>query len=89
MSVPRVEITIDEIVLRGIPAEQRHDVARALEAQLGDLVAATIASAGGWRARDESSRRAAPLEVPQDDGASLGAAVATCLHDVLSDRGRR
>jgi hypothetical protein len=89
MSVPRVEITIDEIVLRGIPAERRHDVARALEARLGDLVAASITSADGWRSRDESSRRVFPRQLAGGDGEALGAAVAASLHDVLTDRGRR
>jgi hypothetical protein len=67
--VTRVEIVIDELILRGVPPERAHDVAASLEAQL-----ATLAADGPIpRARAEASRRLPEVETNID---GLGRSVA-------------
>lgn len=77
-----IELTIDEVVLRGVPPGQAREVLARIEARLGEL-------AGGWSAgsanpadladRAESSRRLPPIDAPAASPAALGAAVADAV----------
>ena len=78
MSTPRVEVTIDEVVLRGVPPERAREVVAGLEASLARR--ARQALEDGWgpgRDRRESSRRLRGTVTGRaDDGRGLGAALA-------------
>ena len=66
----RVEVVIDELVLRGVDAAQARVTAAALETRLTALAAEHD---GGVRDRAEAFRRAAPVTAAPD---RLGDAVA-------------
>lgn len=81
MSTPRIEVTIDEVVLRGVPPERAREVVAALEASLA--LQARRALEAGWdagRDRRESSRRLrGTVTGGVDDGRGLGAALADAV----------
>jgi hypothetical protein len=66
----RVEIVIDDLILRGVPPERAHDVASSLEARLATLAAGSDAA---LPERAEASRRLPELETTAD---GLGDSVA-------------
>jgi hypothetical protein len=68
--VTRVEIVIDELVMRGLTPPQARAAAAALETRLGEL-AAEPARLGS---REEASRRLSPVHAASPAG--VGAAVA-------------
>ena len=70
----RVEVVIDELVLRGVEPAQAHAAAAALESQLRALAQA---HEGPLRGRAESSRRLEPIAVaaPQRLGERVAEAV--------------
>ena len=71
---PRVELFVDELVLRGIPPERAQEVAEAIE-----LALASRAEEGGGlptRGRDDPWRASPGLTVPDPSPAALGDAVA-------------
>lgn len=83
--LPSIDITIDEVVLRGIEPGDQFRFVSALEARLTAMIEADIGRAAQWRSRDEASRRTTPVRA--DTGAvSLGEAVAASVSDVVSDR---
>jgi hypothetical protein len=90
MSAPRVEIVIDELVLRGVAPAQADAVAAALAARLELLAGPWAAGAGSPPAagRDESFRRLPAVDVPVGGPAGLGDAVAGAVFDGLAG-GRR
>jgi hypothetical protein len=59
MIIPTIEVTIDEIVLHGMPAGQQYDFAEALEVHLAELIRASAGDAAGWRPRTEAGRTVA------------------------------
>ena len=74
---PRVEIVVDELLLRGVPPEQGEAVAAAIEAHLAALSTRWAQDGGGALApRDEASRRLAAVDTPATSPEALGAAVA-------------
>lgn len=91
MTAPRIEIVVDELVLRGVAADQAAAVSAALQAQLGVLGERWAAGGGGappFAARDETSRRARPVSLAAGSPALLGDAVAGAVFDGLAG-GRR
>jgi hypothetical protein len=83
--LPFIDVIVDEIVIRGLEPGQQYQFANALEARLTALIEADVASATGWRGRDESSRRVPAVDA--DAGpASLGNAVAATVSGVIADR---
>ena len=83
----RLEIVIDELVVRGLRPEQARVAADALEARLTAL--AEGHEGGALLARDESSRRAGAVDAPADSPAAVGDAVAGAVWGVLAPGGRR
>jgi hypothetical protein len=67
----RVEIVVDELIVRGLPPEQAHVAAGALERQLTALAAG---SAGSISPRSEPVRRLPPVQAASPAG--VGEAVA-------------
>jgi hypothetical protein len=90
MSTPRVEIVIDELLLRGVTPEQADAVAAALGARLELLAGPWAAGAGSppGAGRDECFRRLPAVDVPVGGPAILGDAVAGAVFDGLAG-GRR
>ena len=93
---PRVEVTIDEVILRGVPPEQARDVLAALEARIGELATGWAATSDGdddadrfgdGRDRHESGRRLPDLGTAGSP-AGLGVAVADAVWADLSSGGR-
>lgn len=85
---PRVEIVVDELLLRGVPPEQAEAVAAAIEAHLAALSTRWAQQGVGALApRDESSRRLPAVETPATSPDALGAAVAGAV--VQNLRGAR
>ena len=85
---PRVELFVDELVLRGIPPERARQVADAIEAAL-DRRAGGLGPAPA-RNRDEAARRGADVSAPAGDPAALGEAVAESVWQAITgDRGGR
>ena len=86
---PRVEVTIDEVVLRGLPHHEAEAVIAQLRTTLDELAQAWIARAGPDDgalppARTESSRRLPPVTAPAGSPDALGAAVAARVWDELA-----
>ncbi len=85
MTGPRIEIVIDELVLRGVAPGDAHAVAAALESQLAVLGAQWSASGGAaFAARDESSRRLPAVRAATTSSAALGEAVAGSVWDAMT-----
>jgi hypothetical protein len=79
-----VEVTVDELILRGVPPQQAHAVADALQARLAALAErpeAVIPS------RAEAFRRLPAVEARADSPAELGEAVAGAVWGVLARGG--
>jgi hypothetical protein len=76
--VRRVEVVIDELVLRGVDPAQARATAAALETRLAALAAE---HGGGVRERAEAYRRAAPVTAAPD---GLGGAVADAVWKAIA-----
>jgi hypothetical protein len=79
---PRVEIVIDELVVRGLSNGDARIAAAALEARLGAL-----ATAEGVRPRAEAFRRLPAVEARSPRG--VGDAVAGAVWSAVGGGGRR
>jgi hypothetical protein len=77
----RLEIVIDELVVRGLDPSAARAAASALEARLSHLAAQHEAP---LTARAESFRRLQPVEVPAGSGSSVGEAVAGSVWAALA-----
>lgn len=74
---PRVEIVVDELLLRGVPPEQAEAVAAAIESQLAAMSTQWAQHGGGAPAsRVEACRRLPAVDTPATSPDALGAAVA-------------
>lgn len=74
---PRVEIVVDELLLRGLAPEQAEAVAAAIETHLAALSTQWAQDGGGALAsREESARRLPAVDAPATSPDALGAAVA-------------
>ena len=84
MTAPRVEIVVDELVVRGVGAGEARLLASGLEARLAAL-------AGGddvvLPARDEAFRRLPAVDVPAGSPARAGEAVAVAVWSALGGKG--
>lgn len=70
---PRLEIVVDELVVRGLSPEAARVVANAFEARLAVLAERTTATVA---ARAEAYRRLAPVEAPAGSPGAVGDAIA-------------
>jgi hypothetical protein len=75
----RVEIVVDELVVRGLSPEAARAAAESFEARLTELASSDV----DIRERVEHSRRLPPVDVPVGD---VGPAVAGALWSALSGR---
>jgi len=80
----RLEIVVDELIVRGLEPADARAAADALETRLTMLAEA---DQGTVPARTESFRRLAPLAVPTAAPAALGHAVAGAVWNAVSGRG--
>jgi hypothetical protein len=83
---PRLEIVVDELVVRGLRPEEARVAADALEARLTALAAENDTA---LPARAESFRRAAAVDVPAGSPTAVGDAVAGAVWGALSPGGGR
>ena len=83
----RVEVTVDELVLRGVPAECARAVAGALEARLAALGEEWAASGAPPAPRDEAFRRLPAVEARSGDPRTVGEAVADAVWRAVARRG--
>lgn len=81
MTAARVEIVVDELVVRGVGAGEARLLATGLEARLAQLAAGGGAA---LPARDEAFRRLPAVEAPAGSPAEAGAAVAGAVWSALS-----
>ena len=84
MSGPRVEIVIDELVVRGLAPEAARLAAAALESRLASLAQE---GAAGVSTREDSCLRAPAIDVPPGSPGALGDAVAGAVWRELSTAG--
>jgi hypothetical protein len=85
----KVEVTVDELVFRGVPAERANAVAAALEARLAALGEEWAASGAQPAPRDEAFRRLPAVEAPAGEAAALGRSVADAVWAAIAGGGRR
>jgi hypothetical protein len=76
-----IEIVVDELVVRGLPPEQAHATAAALEERLTELAGSNHAPV---RARAEASRRLPAVTAPAGSPGALGRAVAGAVWGAVS-----
>jgi alpha-D-ribose 1-methylphosphonate 5-triphosphate synthase subunit PhnL len=81
----RLEIVIDELVLRGVPPERAHETAAAIEARLTALGERWAQSPAALAPRSEANRRVAAA-APHARG--LGAAVGGAVWGAIARGGR-
>ncbi|MEA2196083.1 MAG: hypothetical protein QOJ25_134 [Solirubrobacteraceae bacterium] len=91
-----IEITIDELVMRGLSPKDSHAAADALEARLAELARGgdrggegDPTSDGDVTPRDEAFRRTPSVVAPATEPAALGEAVAVAVWGAVSSGGRR
>jgi hypothetical protein len=85
----RLEVTVDELVLRGVPAERANAVAAAVETRLAALGEDWAATGALPAARDEAFRRLPAVDVQAGDPAALGEAVADAVWRTVARTGGR
>ena len=86
---PRLELLVDEIVMRGLPASDARAVIAAMEVrlyQLGELWAASSEAIG---TRDDAVRRSAPVTPASAAGADVGESVASAVWAIVAGGERR
>jgi len=86
MKAPQVHLTIDRLVLRGVPGDRRDALVAALTAELRQRLAAPGASQALGASRRHAALAAAPSRAPSGSAASLGQAFAGALAAGLSER---
>lgn len=79
-----VTITIDELVLRGVPTERRFEVAESLTATLDALVGDWLAAGAAFPARHETSRRLSSTRLSEGSATALGEAVGRSTFGLLT-----
>jgi hypothetical protein len=78
---PRVEIVVDELVLRGVPSHHARSVSDALEARLAALAEGLVPD--GAADRDDVSLRLSAVEIPAASPFALGEHVAGSVWSAL------
>lgn len=81
-----IEITIDELVMRGLAPTDARTAAAALAARLAELARDGDTAAAR---RDEAFRRTASVVAPATEPSALGAAVAAAVWGAVSSGGGR
>jgi hypothetical protein len=84
----RVEIVVDELVLRGVPNERAAEVAAALEARLVALGEDSARRGARLAPREEAFRRAPDVQARSSSPGALGDAVAGSVWGAVA-RGAR
>ena len=84
----RIELTVDELVLRGVPAERAAAVAAALELRLEALGERWATSGDTPAPRSEASRRLPAVEPRSGSAEALGEAVADAVWGAVAGGGR-
>lgn len=81
MTRSRIEIVVDELVVRGLPPEAARTAAAAFEARLSTLAGVADADVPG---RAESFLRLPPVTAPAGSPAAVGVAVAGAVWSSVS-----
>lgn len=76
---PAINLTIDEVVVRGAPPEQARPVLAYLEARLTELATEWSRAPEPLHDRAESSRRLPTIDAPAGAAGALGTAVADAV----------
>ena len=85
---PRLEVVVDELVLRGVPPEHAQVMVAALEARLTLLGQEHARSGAPLPARAEAARRLPAVQAPAASPAALGDAVAGAVWSALAPGGQ-
>jgi len=85
-AMTRVEIVIDELVVRGLSPSAAREASDTLESR---LTALALESEGAVPERAEASRRLPAIDVPAGSPAALGGAVAEAVWSAVSRGGAR
>ncbi len=83
--VPRIEIVIDELIVRGLSPAAAQVAAASIQERLAALVAEPGAAISG---RDEASRRLPAIEAAVDAPAALGATIAGTVWSAIGGGSR-
>ena len=84
----RIELRIDELILHGVAARDRHRVADAIEHELARLIAERGVPGGlAPRALDEPPTPPAALVLPRGRTDDLGRGVANAIYRALTPAG--
>jgi hypothetical protein len=86
---PRLEVVIDEIVLRGVPPEGARSAVAALEARLATLGQDWVRDGGRLGPRDEAFRRVPTVSLPAATPAALGESAAGAVWGAVTGGVRR
>jgi hypothetical protein len=87
--VSRIEIVIDELVLRGVAPEDRHAVAAGIQDALQAHGTEWAAAGRTIGSRSEAGRRAPATTSPVGEPRTLGLRVGTALWDASTGRAAR
>jgi hypothetical protein len=85
----RLEIRIDELVLRGLSPAQARSAVEALEARLAALGADWAASTTAIEPRDEAFRRAPAVTPPSGTPAAFGESAASAVWTAVAGGAER
>ena len=86
---PRLEIRVDEVVVRGLPPAQARSAVAALEARLQALGEGWVASGPPIAPRDEAFRRASTLTPATSSPAAVGESAASAIWGAIAREDRR
>jgi hypothetical protein len=78
---PRIEIVVDELVVRGLAPHDAHVVSTALEQRLTALAEQSPANIAQ---RDEAFRKLPPIDAPSGSPAAVGEAIAGAVWGALT-----
>jgi len=85
----RLEIDVDELVVRGLPPSQARAVVAALEQRLNEIGAEWAGSGSTITARDEPFRRAPAVTPEAPTPAAVGEAAAAAIWGTIAGGDRR
>jgi hypothetical protein len=86
---PRLEIRVDEVVVRGLPPAQARSAVAALEARLQALGAGWVGSGTPIAPRDEAFRRAPVVAPATGSPRSVGESAASAVWTTIAGGDRR
>lgn len=86
MRTRAIEFVIDEVVLRGVPPQDRYRVLAALQKSLNDLARSAVVEGHRW-APDEKASRRLSVSLPDASPATIGTVVATSFFSAVGGEG--